>query len=172
MAALVIGAIDQKTTNASGAHLCEGDLLAGEGGHVPSMDAGVETESGLPPVAQSCDDGIKSVYVRKPSGMMGLSEIGAAGAQTAPTTIAAVSVPVGAPTRGRASIPKLPISGFGFVNFRVPNVATGSPVSSGLDSEKGAEPAIRCQPTDRRLRGAHGSSQFLLLRPPVFLLHQ
>jgi hypothetical protein len=36
MVTLVVGAIDQETTNASGAHLSEGDfLLAGEGGHVP-----------------------------------------------------------------------------------------------------------------------------------------
>jgi hypothetical protein len=36
VAALVVGAIDQETTNASGAHLCEGDfLLAGESGHAP-----------------------------------------------------------------------------------------------------------------------------------------
>jgi hypothetical protein len=36
VAAMVIGAIDQETANASGAHFAEGDLLwAGEGVHAP-----------------------------------------------------------------------------------------------------------------------------------------
>jgi hypothetical protein len=35
MATLVIRAIDQETANASGAHLSEGDLLAGEFGRAP-----------------------------------------------------------------------------------------------------------------------------------------
>jgi hypothetical protein len=34
VAAMKIGTVDQETANASGAHLSEGDLLAGEGGHV------------------------------------------------------------------------------------------------------------------------------------------
>jgi hypothetical protein len=35
VAAAIIGTIDQETANASSAHFCEGDLLAGEGGHAP-----------------------------------------------------------------------------------------------------------------------------------------
>ena len=33
MAAVTIGAVDQQTVNAGGAHLGEGDPLAGDGGH-------------------------------------------------------------------------------------------------------------------------------------------
>ena len=44
MAALVFRAIDQETANASGAHFSKGDLLVGEGGHVPIM-AGSEMRS-------------------------------------------------------------------------------------------------------------------------------
>jgi hypothetical protein len=42
MAAPVVRAIDQETANASGAHLSEGDLLAGEGGHAPLKRVTIE----------------------------------------------------------------------------------------------------------------------------------
>ena len=35
MAAVIIRTVDQETANATGAHLSEGDLLAGESGHAP-----------------------------------------------------------------------------------------------------------------------------------------
>lgn len=34
MAAVIVGTVDQEPVNARRAHFCEGDLLAGDGGHV------------------------------------------------------------------------------------------------------------------------------------------
>ena len=48
MGALVVRAVDQETANASGAHLCEGDLLlAGDLGHTP-LKRGPESLSNRP----------------------------------------------------------------------------------------------------------------------------